>query len=179
MKKHIGITATAALLVFGGTTAASATDFHVVTAWTPVTTVDCDTATFQHDAIKTAVGIADKYGIRVGASQAEAQATAFEAYVPGTVVTYEFPDRYVGSEFYIELKVGYPGKDMLTHQIGQKRVFSEACEIPVEPEVPVDETEVPEIPVVEIPETQTAPVENAAPVAPQTATAPVRIETAA
>lgn len=108
--------------------------FEGVTKYTPNYSATCEAATFSHPAIKTGFGIANVYGVRYGSTQAEAQAKPFDSYVPGSVVTMPFADPYIGNGFYFELKVGYDGAN-LTHQIGQTRGTSEACDRPV-PEQP-------------------------------------------
>lgn len=106
--------------------------FDGVEKYTPTYNVTCEGVTFSHPAIKTGLGVANVYGIRYGATQAEAQAKEFEAYTPGTVVTYSFADKYVSNTFYFEVKVGFDGVN-LKQQIGQTRGVSEACEKPIPP----------------------------------------------
>lgn len=103
--------------------------FPGVEKYTPTYASTCEAATFSHPAIKTGFGIANVYGVRYGATQAEAQAKSFEPYTPGDTVTYAFADKYVGNSFYFELKVGYDGQT-LTHQIGQTKGTSTPCERP-------------------------------------------------
>lgn len=108
--------------------------FDGVTKYTPNYSATCEAAMFSHPAIKTGFGVANVYGVRYGATQAEAQAKPFDAYTPGAAVTMPFADSYVDNSYYFELKVGYDGQN-LTHQIGQTRGTSEACDRPV-PEQP-------------------------------------------
>ncbi len=131
--------------------------FEGVTKYTPSYSATCEAASYSHPAIKTGFGVANIYGIRYGATQAEAQAKPFEAYTPGTVVTYPFADQYVANGYYFELKVGYDGAN-LTHQIGQTRGTSEACPRPIpEQPLPLTGTEARDsAPVCEVPADGTA-----------------------
>lgn len=112
--------------------------FDGVTKYTPTHGSTCELATFSHPNFKSAFGVANVFGVRYGATQAEAQAKPFEDYTPGTTVTLPFADPYISNAYYFEFKVGYNGVD-LTHQIGQSKSKSTACDKP-KPEKPQDIT---------------------------------------
>lgn len=126
--KKILIAITALLLMLVGVSGAHATPppFEGVEKYTPTYEATCEAATFSHPAIKTGLGVANVYGVRYGASQAEAQLKPFLPYTPGEVVTYTFKQPYVDNTYYFEVKVGFDGVN-LKQQIGQTRGTSTAC----------------------------------------------------